>query len=183
MVAVRVGQALHHELKARGTEGAVGDWAKRNGIKGVKWTRGREALRLFWRCDTDEKRAELPNLDFTKARRKYQVRYAQFLQGRYTTKPDAPVVDRLQNALLKLTEILDAATEDDWHKAEDHLGPVSAQIDDVMGKLAEVKQVIDGIVPLSQRSKPEKSKGSRKTTAAETPEKKTSRRSKVGDDQ
>lgn len=181
MVAFRVGQVLHHELKVRGTEAAVGDWAKTNGIK---WTRGREALRLYWRCDTPEKRAELKNLTIKQARREYQVRYASFEKNRYKkVKPAGPVVDQLQDALVKLMTILEAATADDWHKAEDLIGTVSAQIADVMGKLSEVKQNLDAIVPVGQKPEPEKSKGDRKATAAETPEKTPRRRSKVGDDQ
>ena len=178
-VAFQVGQVLHYELKSRGTEAAVGDWAKNNGIK---WTRGREALRLFWRCDTPEKRAELPNLTITQARRKYQVRYAQFIEGRYTTKPDAPAVDRLQNALLKVTAILDDAKPDDWHKGEPNIGTVSAQIDDVMEKLSGVKKIINAAAPVGQRAEPETAKGSRQADAAGTPEKKTRHRQKAGDD-
>lgn len=173
-----VGKAL--DLNRDKSEGAVGDWVKKHKLK---WTPCREAMRLYWRCDTPEKRAELETLTITQAKRQYQCRYAAFDPNRYKPKPAGPVVDRLQDALNKITAILDAAKPDDWHQAEDLIGTVSAQIDDVMGKLTEVKKNLDAIVPVGQRTEPVKSKGGRKATAAETPEKTTRHRAKVGDDQ
>jgi hypothetical protein len=182
MVMFRTGQALDFEYKHRGgSEGAVSEWAKRNKLG---WTPCREAMRLYWRCDTPEKRAELENLTITQARRQYQVRYAAFETDRYKAKPkaDAPAVDRLQDALLKLTAILDAAEPDDWYKGEPNIGTVTAQIDDVMEKLSGVKKIINAAAPVGQRAEPETAKGSRQAAAAEMPEKKTRRRSKVSDD-
>lgn len=174
-----VGKAL--DIRRDKSEGAIGDWVKKHKLK---WTPCREAMRLYWRCDTPEKQAELANLTITQAKRLYQCRYATFDPDRYKPKPKAvaPAVDQLQDALVRLTAILDAATEDDWHKAEPDMGNTSAQIADVIAKLSEVKQVIDAIVPVGQRAEPETAKGSRQADADGTPEKKTRRRQKVGDD-
>ena len=174
-----VGKAL--DFNRNKSEGAIGDWVKKHKLK---WTPCREAMRLYWRCDSPEKQAELANLTITQAKRQYQCRYATFDPDRYKpkTKPAGPVVDQLQDALVKLTAILDAATTDDWHQAEDHLGTVSAQIDDVMAQLSEVKQVIDAIIPVGQNAEPEKTEASKPAAAVETPEKKPRRKAKAGDD-
>ena len=91
-------------------------------------------------------------------------------------------VDRLQGVLNNLMKLLNTATEGDWHRAEDRLGIVLDQIDEVTEKLGEVRKVLGKIAPLGE--KPEKPKKTRRQNAeAETPEKTPRSRSKVGDDQ